>query len=550
MKEEIIALLKQMVAIPSVNSTPGEKKIGEFIEGYIRSIPYFQKHPDYVFIRKLKNDPLERRNVIALIRGEKGSTDKTIICHGHTDTVGVEDFGDYEEAAFSMDRLLELFRNADLPQDVREDYESGEYLFGRGCCDMKGGDAVFLVMARHICERIEAFHGNLVLSFNPVEENQHTGIIEAIDVFEELQKTYGLRYILAINNDYICPMYPGDPVKYIYTGAVGKVLPCFYIKGMETHVGQCFNGFDASMVAAQLVDLIHLNPALCDAYNGEMTLPPSVLKCKDLKKQYNVQTIHEAFVYFNYFLHNASTQEVVQKMTTLAGQALARVGDKMNARYKSYQELTGKAYEPKVYETEVLTYGELFDRVKKNYDGDLQKKLDEETERLRGAGTDSREISMEITRLLTELSGIRHPVIVFFFAAPYCPHNTLKHEIPEEEACYRKLAEIAAEFGKQSNETYELNQFFPSLTDSSYLKIDDSDQSIACLKRNFAQYDKLYAVPLERMKKLNIPAVNFGCWGKDAHRWTERVHVPYSFEVLPRLITYTFEKLFHEEVIL
>ena len=79
----------------------------------------------------------------------------------------MEDFGDYEEAAFSMDRLLELFRNADLPQDVREDYESGEYLFGRGCCDMKGGDAVFLVMARHICERIEAFHGNLVRGREP-----------------------------------------------------------------------------------------------------------------------------------------------------------------------------------------------------------------------------------------------------------------------------------------------------------------------------------------------------------------------------------------------
>ena len=31
MKEEIISLLKQMVAIPSVNSTLGEKKIVEFI---------------------------------------------------------------------------------------------------------------------------------------------------------------------------------------------------------------------------------------------------------------------------------------------------------------------------------------------------------------------------------------------------------------------------------------------------------------------------------------------------------------------------------------
>ncbi len=544
MKNEIISLLKQMVAVPSVNSTAGEKKIGEFIEAYLRRIPYFQQYPEYLYIQRLKNDPLERRSVIALIRGEKEPTDKTVILHGHTDTVGVEDFGKLEPYAFDCDKLQEVLREVELPEEVRRDYESGDYLFGRGACDMKCGDAVFLVLARHICENIKEFKGNLVLSFNPVEENQHTGIIESIDVFEAIRDTFHLKYILAINNDYICPMYPGDTTRYVYTGAVGKVLPAFYIQGVETHVGQCFNGFDASMIATEIIDKIHLNTDLCDEYNGEYTLPPTVLKCKDLKAQYNVQTAHAAYVYFNYFTHQRSTDEIMKEMTSLAGEALEAAENKINSRYQKYCELTKQAYEPKSYKKEVITYSQLYALVKKSYDGDLQKLLDDKTVSLMEQGTDSREISMEITKYLVELSGIKHPLAVFFFAAPYCPHNTLKHEVAEEEACYRRLEEIVREFAQISGESYVLNQFFPSLTDSSYLKIDDSEESIRALKDNFTQYEKLYAVPLEQMKALNIPAVNYGCWGKDAHKWTERVYVPYSFEVLPEFISYTLQKLF------
>lgn len=409
---------------------------------------------------------------------------------------------------------------------------------------MKCGDAVFLVLAKHICEKITEFKGNLVLSFNPVEENQHTGIIESIDVFEAIKDTYQLKYILAINNDYICPMYPGDTTRYVYTGAVGKVLPAFYIQGVETHVGQCFNGFDASMIAAEIIDKIHLNTDLCDEYNGEYTLPPTVLKSKDLKAQYNVQTAHAAYVYFNYFTHQRSTDEIMREMMTLADEALKSAEDKINARYKKYCEITHQTYEPKTYIKEVITYAQLYNLVKESYKGDLQKLLDEKTEELKGLGTDSREISMEITKYLVGLSGIKHPLAVFFFAAPYCPHNTLKHEIAEEEACYQKLETIVHAFAEISGENYELNQFFPSLTDSSYLKIDDSEESIRVLKNNFTQYEQLYAVPLEQMKALNIPAINYGCWGKDAHKWTERVYIPYSFEVLPEFISYTLQQLF------
>ena len=90
----------------------------------------------------------------------------------------------------------------------------------------------------------------------------------------------------------------------------------------------------------------------------------------------------------------------------------------------------------------------------------------------------------------------------------------------------------------------KLQQFFPSLTDSGYLKIDDDDDSVAMLKNCFPGYEKLYPVPLETAKALNIPAVNYGVWGKDCHKWTERIYMPYSFGKLPDFIVKTIHYYF------
>ena len=39
---ESYQITKEMVAIPSVNGTSGEKDIGLYIESYLRDIPYFK----------------------------------------------------------------------------------------------------------------------------------------------------------------------------------------------------------------------------------------------------------------------------------------------------------------------------------------------------------------------------------------------------------------------------------------------------------------------------------------------------------------------------
>lgn len=545
MFNEILDLTKKLVSIASVNTTPGERDVACFIESYLRDIPYFREHSNQVIIQKLKNDSLDRRNVFALIKGEKGKSKDTIILHGHMDTVDVEDFGQIKEFAFDCDELMKKLKNMNLSSEVREDLESGNWLFGRGACDMKSGVAVFMVILKHLSERVKEIDGNILLSVNPVEENLHTGIIEGLEVLEDLKEKEKLNYIFAINNDYICPLYPGDIKRYVYTGSVGKILPCFYIQGKETHVAQCFEGFDSSMIASELIKLINLNPKFCDGYKGEFTLPPSVLKVKDLKPQYNVQTSFTSFVYFNYFIHNASIKEILEKLKEASKKSLDNVLENINENYKEYCKLTNVEYKKIEYKTQVLEYDEVYDIAKNVFKGNIDEYICEITDKCIKEKVDKREIPLEITKKLCEIAQIRIPTIVIFFAAPYCPHNTLKDEDKEEKRIYDEISEIVREFSKKSNEEFEVMKFFPSLTDSSYLKIDDDDESLRLLIENFPEYKKLYNVPLRTIKNLNIPAINYGCYGKDAHKWTERVYMPYTFEVLPEFIMDTIKKYFY-----
>lgn len=533
MKNEILELTKQMVEIPSVNGTSGERDIGVFIEEYMRSIPYFKKHPELVIIQKLKDDKLNRRNVFALLRGEKNANPKTVIFHGHTDTVGVEDYGELREWAFNPDALMEKLNDIELPEAVKEDLQSGEYLFGRGACDMKSGDAVFMVIMKHIAEHIEDFSGNILLSCNPVEENLHTGIIEGIDILYELREKYNLRYELAINNDYTCPMYPGDTHNYIYTGVVGKLLPCFYIQGRETHVGQCFEGYDPTSIAARLTAEINLSTDFCDGYKGEYSLPPVALKMKDLKSWYNVQTAKEALVYFNYFVHNAQMDVIIDKLINAAKKAVADTMLDVNCKYKKFCDLSGKEYVQIPDEWEVMTYDELLERARAKSGNGLEEILGNMAKSYEEDGTDKREIPVILIRELMAKAGIYHPVVVLYFAAPYCPHNTLQDS---DQVVIDKLEKIVHEVEQEENVEYNICRFFPSLSDSSYLAVDDSKESIELLKSNFPQMTQLYPLPFDKMTGLGIKAVDFGVYGKDAHKWTERVHVPYSFEILPKLI--------------
>lgn len=544
--EEIEKLTLELVSIPSINGTEGEKNIANKIYEYIKDIEYFKRHKQYCFQIPLLEDPYGRMNVFALLRGEKLPSNKTVILHGHMDTVGVDDFGSLSEFAFDSKNLEEQLKQLDLPKEVKEDLNSGQWIFGRGAADMKSGVAVHLAVLKQLSENVKNFSGNILFMSNPVEENQHTGIIESLDTLNYLKRKYNLKYNLAINNDYICPLYPGDNTKYVYTGAVGKVLPSFYVVGQETHVGQCFEGLNPNQIASELIKDIDLNTDLCDGYKGEYTLPPSVLKYEDLKKSYNVQTPFAAFTYFNYFIHDASIDEIVEKLKNIAKQSFDKSLFSANNNYKKFCKLTKQKYETLPWEAHVITYSNLYKKVKDKYGDKLDSDIDSLSKDLLGKGIDIREICLSIVDMLWKINNERKPAIILFFSPPYCPHNTLKDENKSENEVIEKIQQCIDAVEVESNEEFKMLQFFPSLTDSSYLKIDDDLKSIENLKGNLPNWAQMYNIPVDDIKSMNIPAVNYGCYGKDAHKWTERVYKPYSFDTLPKLISLTVYKFLNE----
>lgn len=128
-----------------------------------------------------------------------------------------------------------------LPQEVIDDIESGEYLFGRGALDMKSGVAGHMYLIQYFSEHPEELDGNLLAIGECDEEDNSKGIITALDLLEELKEKEHFEYVACINADYSTNYAPGDENRYIYYGSIGKLLPCFAVFGKEAHVGQAFS---------------------------------------------------------------------------------------------------------------------------------------------------------------------------------------------------------------------------------------------------------------------------------------------------------------------
>ena len=79
--------------------------------------------------------------------------------------------------------------------------------------------------------------------------------------------------------------------------------------------------------------------------------------------------------------------------------------------------------------------------------------------------------------------------------------------------------------------------FFLGISDLSYTGMNTSE-NLDNLASNIVGYGINYSLPLEALSKLNIPSVVFGGEGKDLHKYSERLNVPYSFEVVPELYKY------------
>ncbi len=172
--KDIKDLLYKYIKVESISFSSKERLVEDFLLEYFRGIPYFAKHPELCGTYDIKDDPLGRKVCFGMVRGH-GS--KAVVLIHHSDVVGIEDFKLLKEYAFSPDELGEklLEIKDSLPSDAQADLESGDWLFGRGGCDMKGGGSIQWSRLKKYSE-LDDVEGNVIVVAVPDEENMSAGM--------------------------------------------------------------------------------------------------------------------------------------------------------------------------------------------------------------------------------------------------------------------------------------------------------------------------------------------------------------------------------------
>lgn len=530
-------LVYELVAQPSVVGSGDELAMAELIHRKLQAFPYFQAHPDQLWLQVLPGQP-QRANVLALLKGEKAEA-RTLLLMGHLDTVGIEDYGPLQPYARDPEELKERLA-AFVPPAEAEDLRSGKYIAGRGVNDMKTGVAAHMLCLSYFAEHPQELSGNLLFLAACDEEDNSSGILAALPKIREIKERHGLRMQGAINTDTTMPRYAGDPHRYLYAGTVGKLLPAFYCVGQSSHVGEPFSSLDPNLLTAALMQRISYNPEFSDAGLGELSLPPVSLKQTDFKPRYDVQTCQSALVYFNLALHTWSPQTVLAKLKQVAQECFRETLELIRQRQHVYCQQAGYPLPQERWQPKVLSYQELYREVLELRGQAFAAEFHRRAEELKQEKTELREYSIALIQELWQAHPHPTPAIIVFFASVYYPRQILDRERPLDAVLYEALQRAAATCAELLREVQlEQRFFYPYISDASFIGISDTEEEFAAYSANFPAFGRLHHLDTALLQELSMPVINIGPYGFDAHQMTERLDVEYSMRTVPNLIRET-----------
>ncbi|MBN7773267.1 M20/M25/M40 family metallo-hydrolase [Clostridium aminobutyricum] len=542
LKDRIEEILLEYVAIKTHTGTELEINNEIFFKRWFESVPYLKENPEYCGFYPVKNDYLNRTCPWALL---KGNGNDTVILMHHTDTVDVDDFGAFKDLAYQPYTLEKFMKegNVELDDAARNDLASEEWMFGRGASDMKGGGCIHLALFEQYCQQQE-FNGNLLILAVPDEENLSAGMRSAAFLLKELREKYQLEYKLLLNVE---PHERMDEKNItIYDGSVGKLMPVFLVRGKLSHVGQIYKGLNPIHLLSAIVRKTEINPDFIEKDGNTITPPPAWLYFKDRKEIYDVSLPLYAGGYMSVLSLTSSPKEILSRLKVISKEAFNDVLADMKKSYETYnQGLAGSGegieWEPKVkFYSEIYAEisaerGETFKQEINVYQIKLEKSIRaNEITRVEGI--------YKLMEKTLEYGSDLSPVVVIALAPPYYPstNNTMLSNAAQTQELIDKLKAYAAEEMRQ--EIYTQN-YFTGISDLSYAMFTLDQEDIEYISSNMLFWGDMYYIPLDIIKEQSMPVLNVGPWGKDLHKYTERVFKPDLFDHTPKLVDYLIKTI-------
>ena len=533
--KDIKDLLYKYIKVESISFSPKERLVEDFLLEYFRGIPYFAKHPELCGTYDIKDDPLGRKVCFGMVRG-RGN--KAVVLIHHSDVVGIEDFKLLKEYAFSPDELGEklLEIKDSLPADAQTDLESGDWLFGRGGCDMKGGGSIQWSLLKKYSE-MDDFEGNVIVVAVPDEENMSAGMRAAVRLLAELKDKYDLDYQMMINSE---PQQRKSASEGIFSeGTVGKIMPFVYVRGYLSHAGKVFEGFNPVNLMSEIVRRTELNMDFTDVVGDECSPPPTWLYLKDSKTVYDVSMPLSMAGCLSVLTLKQTPMTVIDSVKNICSESFDAVLKDMHESYDRFKAAARPVAQELPWKPRVESFMELYNEASALHGSDFReaydRQLEQLTESIHKGELNIIESNFKLIDMIFEYIDDLSPRVIYGLIPPYYPSasNCFFEGIGDRA----NISEVLNDFTmKEFGQTYTREYFYTGICDLSFSGISDSKEVTDTLKESMPLFGKYYDIPFDALEKISMPVINIGPWGKDFHKLTERVNKVDLYERTPKIL--------------
>ena len=298
-----------------------------------------------------------------------------------------------------------------------------------------------------------------------------------------------------------------------YTGSVGKILPVVLVQGKPVHIGCYDKGMNPVGVLAHLIAATEGSRELTDSCDGEQTPPPAWVYLRDRKERYDVTLPQRVAAALNLLTYDKTPDDVMYVLLEETRRAVhdlqQTMGSDLPVSVCSADELLQQAAAYPGFDV-------FYEAAKQASFVALQD----------GRSTYAEE-TIHLLEQILDFTGMTAPMAVVAFAPPYYPAaDSLSFPTPAFTGLLEKISSMM---------DVRFERYFNGVSDCSYCCVDpDFDEGM--VEKNLLLWGKAYPFDLESLKKLQIPFLLLGPWGKDLHERTERVHIESVSQKLPHIL--------------
>ncbi|KUK60883.1 MAG: Peptidase M20 [Synergistales bacterium 57_84] len=287
------------------------------------------------------------------------------------------------------------------------------------------------------------------------------------------------------------------------------------------------------------------NPEYADSLFGKAYPPFACMRQMDLRREYSATIMTRAFAFYSYLTATKLPAQILSELRKIAEEALRRSIDQYTANASAFAGKCGFAVSPRKWNPTVLSFGELSGKARKilgdGFDGFLEETLADVLE-----GSDERVRAAALVEAMVDLCAIPGPMAVVGFLPPWYPHRANLGSNRGEKIMDKIASEAAIEAKERFGETLEIRPFFEGVSDLSYCGFQGDSREMDVFAENMPGWGRPYRLPKEVLAELDIPILNLGALGMDAHKNTERIHLPYAMDVYPELLRFVVRRIAEE----